>query len=411
MIEPAGVVVVGGGPAGLSCAIELRRLGIDRVVVLEREPEAGGTPRHTHHIGFGIRDLHRVVDGPGYARRYTDLARRSGVEIRTETTAIGWDGPTRLAVTGPGRIQDISGAAVVLATGCRERPRAARLVPGDRPQGVLTTGQLQQLAFLYNLPIGNRAVIVGAEHVSFSAVHTLIRAGTQVAAMVTEQSRHQSFAPLKWATTGRHRVPVITRARVARIVGKRRVEAVEIAAMDGTHPMTIACDTVVFTGDWIPDHELAAAGGLAIDSGTRGPAIDHLQRTSKPGVFAAGNLLHGAETADRAALCGSFVAAAVCSFIDTGDWRLDTVPVEVEDPIAWATPNAVPSRPAAVPHGALILRVNRVLARPRFLVTQGDRLLHERRRWEVVPGRSIHLGVSWLDRLDPVGGAIRIGVA
>src|SRR6185295_4820904 len=129
--------------------------------------EAGGVPRHTDHTGFGLRDLHRCLRGPRYAARYRTRAAAAGVEIRTQTTATAWAGPQTLAITAPSGIGELAADAIVLATGCRERPRAARLVAGDRPRGVLTTGLLQQLVYLHRQPVGRRAVIVGAEHVSF----------------------------------------------------------------------------------------------------------------------------------------------------------------------------------------------------------------------------------------------------
>ena len=137
------VLVVGGGPAGLSAAIALRRLGAGRVVVVEREQELGGIPRHTRHTGFGLRDLHRVLDGPAYARRLIDEADRAGVELRPGTSAVGWSGGQTVDLVGPATpLAPEPARAVVLATGTRERPRSARLVPGDRPAGVLTTGAL-----------------------------------------------------------------------------------------------------------------------------------------------------------------------------------------------------------------------------------------------------------------------------
>ncbi|MGH2743625.1 MAG: FAD-dependent oxidoreductase, partial [Pseudonocardiaceae bacterium] len=140
------VAVVGGGPAGLAAAVELRRRGAGEVVVLEREAEAGGIPRHAKHQGFGLRDLRRPLSGPAYARRYAELAREAGVEVLEETMVTGW-AASALELTSPRGRSRLEPAAVVLATGCRERPRSARLVPGSRPAGVMTTGMLQQLVY------------------------------------------------------------------------------------------------------------------------------------------------------------------------------------------------------------------------------------------------------------------------
>jgi thioredoxin reductase len=289
------VAVVGGGPAGLSAAIALRRLGVGSVIVYEREQQAGGIPRHTDHLGFGLRDLHRLMTGPRYARALVRLATEAQVQLRIGSPVLA--------------IDELDADAVVLATGVRERPRAARLVPGDRPGGILTTGSLQQLA-MAGQRVGTRAVIVGAEHVSFSAIFTLAHVGCQAVAMVTPLPRHQSYRVLKLAAATVRRVPVLTGVDVAEIVGRRRVERVVL-----TNGRSIECDTVVFTGDWIPDNELARGSGLAMDPAFKGPTVDAAFRTSRDNVFAIGNLVHKVASADRCALDGKVVAAEVARSI------------------------------------------------------------------------------------------------
>ncbi len=251
--------------------------------MLEREAEPGGIPRHANHTGFGIRDLRRVMTGPAYARRWAKLARDAGVEVRLETMVTEWAADRTLLVTGPGGRTELTPAAVVLATGCRERPRSARLVPGSRPAGVITTSTLQQLVYLQHRRVGRRAVVVGAEHVSFSAVATLAHGGASTAALVTELERHQSLAAFKLGAALRYRVPVWTRTAVTRIDGGSRVEGVELTDLDSGETREVPCDLVVFTADWIPDHELAAMAGCEIDPGTRGPRADSGLRTSVAG--------------------------------------------------------------------------------------------------------------------------------
>jgi flavin-dependent dehydrogenase len=136
------------------------------VLVLDREETAGGIPRHSDHVGYGIRDLHRMMSGPAYARRLASAAANAGAAIRTRATVTGWADGRCLEVTTPqGRLR-IDARAVVLATGARERPRPARLIPGDRPAGVYTTGHLQNLVHLHHGKVGSGAVVVGGELVS-----------------------------------------------------------------------------------------------------------------------------------------------------------------------------------------------------------------------------------------------------
>jgi thioredoxin reductase len=425
------VVVIGAGPAGLAAAIELRRRGIRDVLVVERERAPGGIPRHAKHQGFGLRDLRRALPGPAYARRYARLAAEAGVELRTETMVTGWSADGPLELTAPQGRETLAPEAVILATGCRERPRSARLVPGSRPEGVMTTGALQQLVYLKELPVGKRALVVGAEHVSFSALLTLAHGGAKSVGMVTELPRHQSLALFRAGAAVRWRTTLWTRTAVRAIQGRPRVEEVELTDLDRGATRSVECDTVIFTADWIPDHELAVMAGLEMDPGTRGPAVDTRLRTSRPGVFAAGNLLHGAETADIAALSGRHAGAGAADFLAgrTG-WAPERVSLECEPPLRWISPTAIaphagaaragPGRPrapgpdvrgasaAAPPRGRFLLRSHEFARRRRVEILQDGRTLWSGHVARLVPGRSARLPYQWTVAVDPSGGTVRV---
>ncbi|MFL5891740.1 MAG: NAD(P)/FAD-dependent oxidoreductase [Solirubrobacterales bacterium] len=404
--EDCDVAVVGGGPAGLAAATGIRRAGAGRVVVLDREPQPGGIPRHARHQGFGIRDLHRAMSGPAYAARLADAASSAGAEIRAEAQATGWhDGA--LAVTSPGGRYALDARAIVLATGCRERPRSARLVPGSRPQGVMTTSTLQQLVYLHGESPGRRAVVVGAEHVSFSALLTLAHGGAEAVAMVTDQPRHQTFGAFKLGAAIRYRVPLHTRAAVSAIRGRRRVEEVELRDLDSGETWSLDCDLVVFTADWIPDQELAVLAAVELDPLTRGPAVDTALRTSRPATFAAGNVLHGAETADIASLSGAHVAGAVARHLDGEAWPESRVPIRCEPPLGWIAPNAVTRTSGTPPRQHFLLRAAQMLKRPQVEITQDGRRLWTGGLRRLGPGRSTSLPAGWTAGVDPAGGPVR----
>ena len=374
MTAEVDVAIVGAGPAGLSAAIALRRRGVGRVVVFEREPTAGGIPRHTAHLGYGARDLHRVTTGPRYAALLTRRAEKAGVEIEVGRSVHSFaDGS--VITNGAGGRSAVRARAVVLATGVRERPRAARLVPGDRPAGVLTTGALQQFTALHHQHVGTHAVVVGAEHVSFSAVLTLAHAGCKVAAMVTPLPRHQTYSALRLATASRHRVPIYTGVDIAEIVGRGRVESVVLT--DGRR---IVCDTVVFTGDWIPDHELVRSGGLPLLPVAQAPVIDATWHTEQRGVFAIGNLTHPAETADVCALDGRAVAAYVMDWLTLDQWPTAVAPINVSSPILWAAPSAL----------GITFRVDQFVTGSIAATVDGE-VVHRTRRRQWVPNRAYHL--------------------
>jgi thioredoxin reductase len=431
------VLIAGAGPAGLAAAVELRRAGVGRVLVVDREAAPGGVPRHCAHTGYGLRDLHRMLTGPAYARQYADAAAAAGAEVRAGSTVTGWagTGSTGTGSTGTGStgnhavtvtsaqgIETVEAAAVLLTTGCRERPRAARLVAGGRPPGVMTTGELQQRVFLGGQRLPGRAVIVGAEHVSFSALVTLAHAGAEVVALVTEHPKHQSYPAFLAAARLRWHVPVWTSAVVRRVVGQDRLAGVEVADVRGGAARFVRCDTLVFTGDWIPDHELARLGGLAIDPGTRGPVVDTTLQTSVPLVFAAGNLVHAAETADVAALGGRHAArhiAAALAGPPPAAWP--RVPVTVTPPLSWISPNAIRAM-AALPSGALgpaaqpprgrfLLRCGEFRPAERIEVGQDGRLLARSRPVALVPGRPVHLAAGWVGQVDPAGGPVQVALA
>jgi thioredoxin reductase len=420
----ADVVVVGGGPAGLAAAIELRRIGVDRVLVTDREGEAGGVPRHCAHSGFGIRDLRRLMTGPAYARHYARAAADAGVEVRcgTTVTALGQEPPQdspgqeaapqtlRAVLTSPAGIARVTASAVLLATGCRERPRSARLVPGDRPAGVMTTGELQQRVYLTGERVAGRAVIIGAEHVSFSALLTLTHAGAQVTGLVTDQPRHQSFSLFRLVAALRWRTPVWTSTVVSRIIGKQNVSAIELRDQRTGETRRVDCETVVFTGDWIPDHELARLTGAHMDPGSRGPLVDTALRTSVPRLFAAGNLVHPAETADVAALAGRHAARWIAAALRGVGWP-DTrpgVPVLVSGPLAWIAPAMVGGDLVPPPLGRFLVR-GTDFRRGQIEVRQGDRLLGTD-RIRLVPGRNTGLTGAWVPRVDPAAGPVLVTV-
>ncbi|HEV3228099.1 MAG TPA: FAD/NAD(P)-binding oxidoreductase [Solirubrobacteraceae bacterium] len=406
------VVVIGAGPAGLACAIELRRRRVSDILVLERESQAGGIPRHSAHQGFGVRDLRRVMSGPRYARRYVEAARRAGARLREEAMVTGWSADGALEVTSPEGREALVPAAVVLATGCRERPRAARLVPGSRPQGVMTTGTLQQLVELHGQRIEGRVLVVGAEHVSFSALLTLSRAGARVIAMVTELPRHQSLGVVRLGARLRYRTPLWTRTALTGIYGRHRVEEVEVLDLDSAATRRVPCNAVVFTADWIPDHELAVLTGLDLDPATRGPRVDTGLRTNRAGVFAAGNLLQGAEPADVAALSGRHAAASVAGWLtEPSAWPGPRVPISCHPPLQWISPNAISPGSDAPPRGCFALRSTVFLRAPLVEVRQDGRTLWRRRLPRLGPGRSTGLSAAWERAVDPSAGAVEVGLA
>lgn len=406
------VAIVGGGPAGLTAAAALARRSSLDIVVLERESDAGGIPRHSDHPGYGMRDMKAFISGPAYARRLVRSATAAGVTVRTNTMVTGWVDEKTLEVTSPRGRERITASAVVLATGARERPRPARLIPGDRSAGVYTTGHLQNVVHLKHGKVGRRAVVVGAELVSYSAVLTLKHAGCRTELMTTEYPSPESYAVFNIAgRTPLLGITVATRTRLTRIIGKPTVQAVEIEDLNTGRRRMIDCDTVVLTGDWIPDHELARLGGLELDPGTRGPVVDTALRTSRPGVFAIGNLLHPVDTADIAALDGRHVAAYVRSYLAGHRPALDGVRLEVDGPLRWVAPMVL--RPGDRPPARhrLLMWTDTFVRVPKVVARQNGKVIGRKTLpWPAAPGRVFRVPSSILDGADRGGGPVSLSL-
>ncbi|MER5194496.1 NAD(P)/FAD-dependent oxidoreductase [Streptomyces sp. NPDC002755] len=414
-VRRVDVLVVGAGPAGLAAAARLAAAGAGRVEIVDRETRAGGAPRTCAHGGYGT--LLHPLTGPAYARLLVTATRRAGATVRTGVTALDWAGPLALHTLGAEGPGTITARAVVLATGARERPRAARLVPGTRPAGVYTTGELQRAVHVHGQRIGTRAVVVGAQDVSYDAADTVRAAGATVVAMLTGLPGPQT-APVRAAGSRlRHGTALLTGTTVVELLGHGRLSGVRVRHRDG-RTAVLPCDTVVFTGDFVPDHELARRGGLALDPGTRGPAVDGALRTSRPGVFAVGSVLHAVESAATAVREGAHAAAAVLDHLaDTDDPsgagqpsgadRAGAVPLLVDPPLRWIAPNRV--TPAdRLPY---VLRTATRLTRPVLRVTQNGRVLHRERVWTaVLPNRTLRLSAGWTHRVDPRDGPVHVGV-
>ena len=308
----AEVLVVGSGPAGLAAATELARLG-RRVVVLERESEAGGIPRHCGHYPFGMREFHRLLRGPDYAARLRATAVAAGVAIRTRTTVTALLPGGRIEITDDTGPATLTARAVLLATGVRETSRAARLIGGEKPGGVMSTGALQGMVYLnHQRPFGH-PVILGTELVAFSALLTCRHAGIRPVAMVESGDRPTVRAPAHWLARLMG-VPILMQTEITAIHGRSRVEGVTLATPSGVKDLP--ADGVIVTGGFRPDAALLRACHLEVDAASGGPIIDRWGRLSDPTYFAAGNLLRGVETAGWCWSEGKRTARAINTALD-----------------------------------------------------------------------------------------------
>jgi thioredoxin reductase len=331
------VIIVGGGVAGLSCAAELRRIGVSDVRLFEREREAGGIPRHCGHLGFGLREFGWIDRGPDYAKRLIERAEGVALSVGASVLALEADGI--VAFNAGAGIERAQAKAVVLAMGARETPRSARLVSGSRPLGVMNTGTLQQMIYLHHQKPFERPVILGSELVSFSALLTLRHAGIRARAMIEENSRITARRPADWVARAVFGTPIILGARRTRILGAQRVLGVEFDRGRGVE--RIDCDGVIVSGKFRPENALLSGAHLAVDPMTLGPSVDQTFRCSDPRYFAAGNVLRGIETAGQCWREGKAMARTIAHYLDGALREPRRLPVACGGALSYAYPQFV----------------------------------------------------------------------
>ena len=325
------VAIVGGGPTGLAAAVQLKKAGIGHVVVVDRETEVGGIPRHCGHPPFGWREYRRILKGPEYASRIREDALTQGVDIRTEHTVVRIEPGPVLQISTPAGPARIEATKVLLATGARETPRSARMVSGTRPLGVLTTGALQSMVYLKSRIPFKRPIIVGSQLVAFSALLTCRHAGIRPVAMIEKLNRPTAWKPSIWLPR-LLRIPILLETELLSIEGQERVSGVEVRRTSGEIEH-ISCDGVVFCGQFVAESTLAHIGHLEVNPGFGGPVIDQFGRCSDLDFFASGNMVHPAESSGRCWHDGVKVADNIVrSLTDDLSSSIDAIGVESDSP-------------------------------------------------------------------------------
>ncbi len=316
-----GVVVVGGGPAGMGAALGARDYGEDRVLILDREPEAGGILNQCIHSGFGIHYFKEELTGPEYAERFFEKVIDSDVDVLTGSyvsgVSIDSNGTKRVRIMNEKLgLMTVEARAVVLAMGCRERTRGAIRIPGTRPSGILTAGLAQKFVNLKGYLPGKRIAILGSGDIGLIMARRLTIEGCHVEGVFELMPYSNGLTRNVVQCLDDFNIPLHLSTTVAFIHGRDRLEKVTVAPVnndlkpDMTKAWDVACDTLLMSIGLIPENELTQNLGINLDVVTGGPWVSSTMETSMPGMFACGNVLHVHDLVDfvtqEALLAGRF---------------------------------------------------------------------------------------------------------
>ena len=300
------VLVIGAGPAGLAAAIAAKKQGVDSLIVLEREDQPGGILRQCIHNGFGLHRFKEELTGPEYAQRDIDAAREMRIDIRTGVTVLSVSRDRRItAVSRENGLQVFQAKAVVLAMGCRERPRGALAIPGTRCAGIYSAGTAQKFVNLEGYMPGRRVVILGSGDIGLIMARRMTLQGAKVLACVELMPYSSGLNRNIVQCLQDYGIPLYLSHTVVDIHGRERLTGVTVAKVDenrkpipGTE-MEFDCDTLLLSVGLIPENELSAGAGVELSPVTSGAVVTDSLETSVPGIFACGNVLHVHDLVDH----------------------------------------------------------------------------------------------------------------
>jgi len=380
------VVVIGGGPAGMAAALAAHSAGA-HVAIVEREQHLGGILRQCIHPGFGLSHFKQELTGPEYAQRFIDQVRATDIALFLNSMVLGIDSGESasagdlstgeaagtatvhtVTLMSPAGMLQLTGRAIVLAMGCRERTRSEIKIPGSRPAGVFTAGLAQRYINIENLKPGSRAVILGSGDIGLIMARRCTLEGISVEGVYELMPYANGLRRNVKNCLDDFGIPLHLSTTVTRVIGHDRVEAVEVSQVDehlapiaGTERI-VPCDTLLLSVGLIPENELSVAAGVELDPRTRGAVVDQSLQTGVPGIFACGNVLRVHDLADNVTTESERAGAAAAAYALGGGAETNAVAdtsCELTVSPAGIAGYALPGRITAVALTKLSFRVRR----------------------------------------------------
>ncbi len=397
-VEKVDVLVVGAGPAGMAAAIAAKEAGVDNILVLEREANMGGILRQCIHNGFGLHRFKEELTGPEYAQRDIDKVKELGIEVRCGTTVLSIDENRFVtAVSKEKGIQLFEAGALILAMGCRERPRGALATPGTRCAGIYSAGTAQKFVNLEGYMPGKRVVILGSGDIGLIMARRMTLQGAKVLACVELMPYSSGLNRNIVQCLHDYDIPLLLSHTVIDIQGKERLTGVTVAEVDAKRqpiPGTeqhFDCDTLLLSVGLLPENELTRQADVEMSNLTSGAVVDDTLQTSKEGIFACGNVLHVHDLVDFVS-AESFKAGKAAAEYVQGKKRVGTY-VSVKD--GEGVRGVVPQK-LLIPDGdaenvQIMFRPSGVYENAYIRVMDGEKELIKQKKRILTPGEMAEL--------------------
>lgn len=409
------LIVIGGGPAGLSAACAAWESGLRRILVVERDKELGGILNQCIHNGFGLHYFKEELTGPEYAGRFVEMLGQTGVEVRLDTMVLEITAEREVHMVGRETGYRVERAkAIVLAMGCRERTRGAIGTAGTRPAGVYTAGAAQRYVNMEGWLPGKRVVILGSGDIGLIMARRMTLEGAKVLACVELMPYSGGLNRNIVQCLHDYDIPLYLSHTVTEIRGEQRVEQVVVSKLDekrmpipGTE-MVFDCDTLLLSVGLIPENELTRQAGIEIDRRTSGAVVCENMETSIPGVFACGNVCHVHDLVDFVTAEAKRAGEAAARYVQGGGSNAAALPVQNGDGVSYTVPQRI-RREDVEKSCSLFFRVNRVCGNSEIVVSSGGEQIACFKREHLAPGEMEQITLPRV-LLDRAKGELSVGI-
>lgn len=388
------LVIIGGGPAGLAAAVAAHKAGIQDILILERDNELGGILNQCIHNGFGLHTFKEELTGPEYAGRFIEQVKELGIPYKLNTMVLDLSADKVVtAMNKEDGLFQLKPKAVILAMGCRERPRGALNIPGFRPAGIYTAGTAQRLVNMEGYLPGRKCVILGSGDIGLIMARRMTLEGAEVKVVAELMPYSGGLKRNIVQCLDDFGIPLKLSHTVVDIKGKERVEGITLAQVENGKPIPgteefYECDTLLLSCGLIPENELSQSAGVTINPITNGPAVNESLETNIPGVFAAGNVLHVHDLVDFVSEEAGAAGRNAAAFILEGKQvEGKSLPIKGVDGVRYTVPVAI--RPAALDAEGTVtirFRVGNVYTNKRIVVYAGETKIFSRKRNVLAPG-------------------------